>query len=48
MNIYNTLTHQKEELVPLEDNHIKMYVCGPTVYDFFILAMPDHLSLTTP
>lgn len=35
MKIYNTLTRRKEELIPLEDNHIKMYVCGPTVYDFF-------------
>lgn len=34
MKIYNTLTRQKEELTPLEGNQIKMYVCGPTVYDF--------------
>ncbi len=35
MLIYNTLTRKKEEFVPLEDNHVKMYTCGPTVYDFF-------------
>ena len=33
MKIYNTLTAQKEELVPLEEGKIKMYVCGPTVYN---------------
>lgn len=34
MKIYNTLTRKKEEFVPIEDGKIKMYVCGPTVYDF--------------
>jgi len=29
------MTRQKEELTPLEDNHFKIYVCGPTVYDLF-------------
>lgn len=38
MKIYNTLTRRKEELVPMEPNHIKMYVCGPTVYDYFHLG----------
>ena len=31
--IYNSLTRKKEELVPLKPQEIKMYVCGPTVYD---------------
>lgn len=31
--VFNTLTNQKEELVPLEDRKLGMYVCGPTVYD---------------
>jgi cysteinyl-tRNA synthetase len=31
--IYNTLTRTKEEFKPLEDNIVRMYVCGPTVYD---------------
>ena len=35
MKIYNTLTRQKETFIPLEENKIKMYVCGPTVYNFF-------------
>ena len=33
MKIYNTLTKTKEEFVPLEPGKIKMYVCGPTVYN---------------
>jgi cysteinyl-tRNA synthetase len=35
LKIYNTLTRQKETFIPLEENKIKMYVCGPTVYNFF-------------
>jgi cysteinyl-tRNA synthetase len=31
--IYNTATKRKEEFVPLEDNRVRIYVCGPTVYD---------------
>ena len=33
MKVYNTLSRQKEEFVPLEDGKVKMYVCGPTVYN---------------
>lgn len=33
MKIYNTLTKKKEEFEPLEKNKVKMYVCGPTVYN---------------
>ncbi len=33
MKIYNTLSRKKEEFVPLEENKVKMYVCGPTVYN---------------
>ncbi len=32
--LYNTLKRQKEEFVPLEAGHARMYVCGPTVYDY--------------
>lgn len=35
MKLYNTLTRQKEEFVPIEGNQVKMYSCGPTVYNFF-------------
>ena len=34
MKVYNTLSRQKEEFVPLEDGKVKMYVCGPTVYNY--------------
>ncbi|MGN1385164.1 MAG: cysteine--tRNA ligase [Bacillus sp. (in: firmicutes)] len=34
IKLYNTLTRQKEEFVPLEEGKVKMYVCGPTVYNF--------------
>lgn len=33
MKIYNTLSKQKEEFIPLEKDKVKMYVCGPTVYN---------------
>ncbi|MDU3804437.1 cysteine--tRNA ligase [Paraclostridium bifermentans] len=35
MKLYNTLTRTKEEFVPIEEGKVKMYVCGPTVYNFF-------------
>ena len=34
MKFYNTLTKRKEEFIPLEEGKVKMYVCGPTVYNF--------------
>lgn len=33
MKLYNTLTKKKEEFIPLEEGKVKMYVCGPTVYN---------------
>ncbi len=35
MKIYNTLTRQKEEFVPIEPGKVRMYSCGPTVYNYF-------------
>jgi hypothetical protein len=35
MKIYNTLTNSKEEFRPIDEDDIKIYVCGPTVYNFF-------------
>ncbi len=35
MRIYNTMTRQKEEFIPQDPNNVKMYSCGPTVYDYF-------------
>lgn len=34
-SIYNTLTRKKEEFIPLDPPNVKIYVCGPTVYDYF-------------
>ena len=35
MKIYNTLTREKEEFITLEPGKVKMYACGPTVYNYF-------------
>ena len=35
MKLYNTLTQRKEEFVPIEEGRVRMYSCGPTVYNFF-------------
>ena len=35
MKVYNTLKRRKEEFVPIDKNEVKIYVCGPTVYNFF-------------
>ena len=34
MKIYNTLTRQKEELKTIKPNEVKIYACGPTVYNY--------------
>jgi cysteinyl-tRNA synthetase len=38
LKIYNSMTRQKEEFVPLVENTVNMYSCGPTVYNFFHLG----------
>lgn len=35
LTLYNTLTKKKEEFIPLNPPEVKMYMCGPTVYDYF-------------
>ena len=35
MKIYNTLTRQKEDFKPIEEGKVRMYSCGPTVYNYF-------------
>lgn len=35
LKIYNSLTKREEEFEPIEDGHVRMYNCGPTVYDYF-------------
>ena len=34
MRVYNTMTRQKEDLIPIEEGKIRLYACGPTVYNF--------------
>ena len=34
LKIYNTLTGKKEKFQPIEEGKVKIYVCGPTVYDY--------------
>jgi len=34
LKIYNTATRAKEDFVPIDENRVRMYVCGPTVYNF--------------
>ncbi len=38
LKLYNSLTHKKEELKPIKNNEIKMYSCGPTVYNYIHLG----------
>lgn len=35
MKLYNSMTRQKEEFVPIKEGEVKMYSCGPTVYNYF-------------
>ena len=35
MKLYNTLTRKKEEFIPLREGEVRIYSCGPTVYDYF-------------
>jgi len=35
MKVFNSLTNKKEEFVPIDKNEVKMYSCGPTVYNYF-------------
>ena len=34
LKLYNTLTHKKEEFIPLDSKKVKVYSCGPTVYNY--------------
>ncbi len=35
MKLFNTLTRKKEKFIPIQEGKVKMYVCGPTVYNYF-------------
>lgn len=45
MKIYNTLTRQKEEFVPIEEGKVRMYACGPTVYNFIHIGNARPICL---
>ena len=47
MKLYNSLTRQKEEFKPMKPGEVKIYACGPTVYDFFHIgnARPFIVSM---
>ena len=45
MKIFNTLTRRKEEFVPLEEGKVKMYVCGPTVYNMIHIGNDRHMII---
>ena len=34
LNLFNTLSNKREKFVPINNNKVGMYVCGPTIYDF--------------
>ena len=40
MKIYNTMSRRKEEFIPLEPNVVKIYACGPTVYNYIHIRQP--------
>ena len=42
LRLYNTATRTKEDFVPIDPNHVRLYVCGPTVYDL------AHLGTARP
>ncbi len=35
MRIFNTMTRQKEEFIPIVKGEVRIYACGPTVYNYF-------------
>ena len=47
LRLYDTLTREKRDFVPLDPARVRMYVCGPTVYDFAHIgnARPDRKSV---
>ena len=44
MKIFNTMTRKKEELVPVHPGEVRIYSCGPTVYNFSTWATPGRSS----
>ena len=48
MQIFNTLTRQKEEFIPQEPGVYRIYVCGPTVYNYIHIGNARPLIVLTP
>lgn len=45
MQIYNTMTRQKEEFVPIEPGKVRLYACGPTVYNYIHIGNARPLCI---
>ncbi len=45
MKVFNTMTRQKEELIPIEEGKIRLYACGPTVYNFIHIGNARPLCI---
>ena len=45
MQIYNTLTRKKEEFVPIEPGKVRLYACGPTVYNYIHIGNARPLCI---
>ena len=48
MKLFNTLTRRKEEFVPLEEGKVRMYVCGPTVYNLIHIGNARPMIIFKP
>lgn len=47
MKVYNTLTRQKEELQPITPGEVKIYACGPTVYNYIHIGNARRYACST-
>ncbi len=45
MKVFNTMTRQKEEFIPLEEGKVRLYACGPTVYNFIHIGNARPLCI---
>lgn len=48
MRLFNTMTRRKEEFVPLEEGKVRMYVCGPTVYNLIHIGNARPMIILIP
>ena len=47
MKIFNTLTREKQELIPIKEGEVKIYACGPTVYNYIHIGNARPLACST-